>query len=134
MTPRSSCDSRPLLAAGRISHASRSTLKPHTPVESTTRVQDVSCDLSLPCTEMAVTGTPWQDQSSWPARFIRFPPSADPVHFSLPRRPFAFGLTLSMTETRCRQSARKPRWPDSLAAPPRGESLTGYSLRINALD
>jgi hypothetical protein len=134
MTPRTPCDSRPSLATGKISQASRSTLRPHTPVGSAMRVQNDCCDLLLPHSEMAVTSTPRRDQSSRPASLIQLSPSAGSVRPNLLRNPFAFRLAVSMTETRCQQSAREPRWPDSLAAPLWGESLTGPSLRIKALD
>jgi hypothetical protein len=88
MTPRSPCDSRPLLAASLVSLASRSTLEPHTPVWSATCVQNDLCDLLLPHDEMAVTGTPQRDQSSRPTCLVQFPPSTDPVRLSLLRRPF----------------------------------------------
>jgi hypothetical protein len=134
MTHRSPCDSRPLLAASMVSHADRSTLKPHTPVWSATRAQNDSCDLLLPHGEMAVTGTPQRDQSSRPTCLVRFSPSAGPVRSSLFPSSFAFELMVSTTETRCQQSARKPQWPDSLATPLWGESLAGPSLRIKVLD
>jgi hypothetical protein len=98
------------------------------------RVQNDCCDLLLPHSEMAVTGTPRRDQSSRPTSLVQPSPSADPVRPTLLRNPFAFRLAVSMTGTRCQQSAREPRWRDSLAAPLWGESLAGPSLGIKALD
>jgi hypothetical protein len=134
LTHRSPCDPRPLLAASMVSHADRSTLEPHTPVWSATRALDDSCDLLLPHGEITVTGIPQRDQSSRPTCLVRFSPSTDPVRSNLFHSSFAFELMVSTTETRCRQSARKPQWPDSLTAPLWGESLAGPSLRIKALD
>lgn len=89
--------------------------------------------LSLLRTEITVAGIPWRAQRSRPTASARLPPSIDPVRLTLHCSPFAISAAASTSKTRCQQSARKPQWLDFSATPPRGESLTGPSLRIKVL-
>lgn len=76
---------------------------------------------------------PGRDRRFRPTNPVQSPPATGPVRSALLHGSFAIRAMGSPIRTRCQQSARKPRWPDFSATPPRGESLASPSLGIDVL-